>query len=350
MRDDPSLRQLPVAVGGRADQRGVIATCNYVARDFGVRSAMATSQAMQRCPSLIVIRPSMEKYRIASRQILAIYRDYTELVEPLSLDEAYLDVTHCSQHAGSATRIAAEIRARIEATVGITASAGIAPNKFVAKIASDWNKPNGQFVVRPHEVDAFIAALPVKKLFGVGKVTAARLHSLGVHLCADLREWSHVELAKQFGKFGERLYQLCRGIDERSVNPHRERKSVSVEETYPSDLSDARMCAAELDQLIVTLRARIHRADAQAIIHKLFIKIRFADFRQTTVECLASSVDEAMLHTLLRTGLQRHQQAVRLIGAGVRLQEDSEVSEEGQMRLFDRETSVAPNPIGDAQV
>ena len=336
MRDDPSLRHAPIAVGGSANQRGVIATCNYAARDFGVRSAMPTSQAMQRCPSLIVIRPSMEKYRIASRQILAIYRDYTDLVEPLSLDEAYLDVTYCTQHAGSATRIAEEIRARIEATVGITASAGIAPNKFVAKIASDWNKPNGQFVVRPHEVDAFIAALPVKKLFGVGKVTAARLNSLGAQTCADLRQWSSVELAKQFGKFGERLYQLCRGIDERSVNPHRERKSVSVEETYPMDLPDATQCAVELDRLIVTLQARIRRADAQVIIHKLFIKIRFADFRQTTVECLASSVDETVLHTLLKTGLQRHRQSVRLLGVGVRLQEDAEISGQRQMMLFDR--------------
>ncbi|MFT5961158.1 MAG: DNA polymerase-4, partial [Burkholderiaceae bacterium] len=170
MRDDPSLRLLPVAVGGRADQRGVVATCNYEARRFGVHSAMATAQAIQRCPGLVVLRPAMEKYRIASAQILAIYRDYTELVEPLSLDEAYLDVTDTKQHGGSATLIAQEIRARIRATVGITASAGIASNKFIAKIASDWNKPDGQYVVRPHEIDAFVAALPVKKLHGVGKV------------------------------------------------------------------------------------------------------------------------------------------------------------------------------------
>jgi DNA polymerase-4 len=335
MRDDPTLRLLPVAVGGRADQRGVVATCNYVARKFGVHSAMAMSQALQRCPGLIVLRPSMEKYRIASRQILAIYRDYTDLVEPLSLDEAYLDVSNCTQHAGSATRIASEIRARIEATVGITASAGIAPNKFVAKIASDWNKPNGQFLVRPDEIDTFVAALPVKKLFGVGRVTAAKLNSLGAHTCADLRNWSPVELGRQFGKFGERLYQLCRGIDERSVNPHTERKSVSVEETYPIDLPDAAMCTVELDRLVVLLQARISRADAQAHIRKLFIKIRFADFRQTTVECLASSVDEAALYALLETGLQRHRQSVRLLGVGVRLREEVDVVERGQMGLFD---------------
>ena len=321
MRDDPALRLLPVAVGGRSDQRGVVATCNYAARAFGVRSAMATAQALQRCPGLVVLPPAMEKYRIASGQILAIYRDYTELVEPLSLDEAYLDVTHCTQHGGSATRIAQEIRARIEAKVGITASAGIAPNKFVAKIASDWNKPDGQFVVRPHEVDAFVSALPVKKLFGVGKVTAARLNALGAQTCGDLRDWPQFELVRQFGKFGERLYQLCRGIDERAVNPHTERKSVSVEETYSVDLPDAAACTLALDQLIIDLRLRIGRAALTSPICKLFVKIRFADFRQTSVECVAEAVDSATLHALLTTGLQRHLQPVRLLGVGVRLQE-----------------------------
>ncbi|MFL6707735.1 MAG: DNA polymerase IV, partial [Massilia sp.] len=169
MRDNPALREVPLAVGGRADQRGVVATCNYEARRYGIHSAMSTAQAVKLCPDLVVVRPNMEKYRIASRQILAIYGSYTDLVEPLSLDEAYLDVsgsTHCK---GSATLIAQEIRQRIFDTVGITASAGVAPNKFVAKIASDWNKPDGLCLVRPDEVDAFVAALPVKKLHGVGK-------------------------------------------------------------------------------------------------------------------------------------------------------------------------------------
>ncbi len=342
MRDDPALRLLPVAVGGRSDQRGVIATCNYAAREFGVRSAMATAQALQRCPGLIVIAPSMEKYRIASRQILAIYRDYTDLVEPLSLDEAYLDVTHCTRHDGSATRIAQEIRARIEATVGITASAGIAPNKFVAKIASDWNKPNGQFVVRPHEIDAFVAALPVKKLHGVGKVTATRLHALGIESCGDLRAWSQLELLRQFGKFGERLYQLCRGIDERSVNPHSERKSVSVEETYSVDLSDDAACAIALDQLIVALRVRIARANVNVPIHKLFIKIRFADFRHTSVECVAPSVDATMLHALLKIGLSRQRQSVRLLGVGVRLREMED--DAMQLGLFSNGAALSITP------
>ena len=333
MRDDPALRDLPIAVGGRADQRGVVATCNYAARHFGVHSAMATAQAMQRCPGLVVLRPAMEKYRLASQQILAIYRDYTALVEPLSLDEAYLDVSHVTHHGGSATLIAAEIRARIEATVGITASAGIAPNKFVAKIASDWNKPNGQFVVLPHQVDQFVAALPVKKLFGVGKVTASRLNALGAHYCADLRSWSRAELLRHFGKFGERLYTLCRGIDERAVNPSSERKSVSVEETYVTDLADLAACTLELEPLIDLLIGRVQRAEAAPHIHKLFIKIRFADFRQTTVECAAATIDRAVLRGLLKTGFQRHPQAVRLLGAGVRLI-DEEAGGDSQLELF----------------
>ena len=223
MRDDPSLRGRPLAVGGRADQRGVVATCNYEARRFGIHSAMATAQAMKLCPELVVIPPAMEKYRIASSQIMAIYQDYTDIVEPLSLDEAYLDVTDSPHCKGSATLIAQEIRRRIVETVGITASAGVGPNKFVAKIASDWNKPDGLFLVRPEEVDAFVAALPVKKLHGVGKVTAEKLNRLGAQTCADLRGWSLDKLQEHMGSFGVRLYDLSRGIDHREVNTSRER-------------------------------------------------------------------------------------------------------------------------------
>ena len=322
-RDDPALRGRPVAVGGRADQRGVVATCNYEARHFGVRSAMATGQALQRCPGLIVLPPAMEKYRIASRQILAIYGDYTDRVEPLSLDEAYLDVTEAPHCHGSATLMAQEIRARIAATVGITASAGIAPNKFVAKIASDWNKPDGQHVVLPHEVDAFVAALPVKKIFGVGQVTAAKLNRLGAHTCADLRSWSASQLQHHFGKFGTRLFDLVRGIDAREVCPDRERKSISVEETYNVDLPDLDACLAPMLDLIEKLRLRVARNDAAPFVRKLTVKIRFADFRQTSVECVAGVIDATLFAGLLEAGHARGAQPVRLLGVGVRLEEDA---------------------------
>jgi DNA polymerase-4 len=332
MRDDPSLRGRPLAVGGRAEQRGVIATCNYEARRYGIHSAMATAQAVKLCPDLILIPPDMEKYRVASRQIMDIYRDYTDLVEPLSLDEAYLDVTNSPHCKGSATLIAQEIRRRIFETVGITASAGVAPNKFVAKIASDWNKPDGLFLVRPDEVDAFVAALPVKKLFGVGKVTAAKLHRLGAQTCGDLREWNMDKLQQHFGSFGARLHDLCRGIDYREVNPVRERKSISTEETYTPDVPDLAGCLALLPDLYEHLLGRIKRNNAEKFINKLFVKIKFADFQRTTVECVGYAPNMETYRHLMETGWLRASRPVRLLGVGVRLS-DTETVE--QLSLFD---------------
>jgi DNA polymerase-4 len=332
MRDDPSLRGRPLAVGGRQDQRGVVATCNYEARAFGIHSAMPTAQAIKLCPDLLVIPPAMDKYRVASRQITDIYRDYTELVEPLSLDEAYLDVSAATQCKGSATLIAQEIRRRIFETVGITASAGVAPNKFVAKIASDWNKPDGLFLVRPDEVDAFVAALPVKKLFGVGKVTAAKLNKLGAQTCADLRGWTMQELQHHFGSFGARLHDLCRGIDEREVSPSRERKSISTEETYTPDVPDLPACLALLPELYEQLQARIKRAGAEKFVNKLFVKIKFADFQQTTVECVGYAPHIPTFARLMETGWLRASRPVRLLGVGVRLGDAENVE---QLRLFD---------------
>ncbi|MGN6082448.1 DNA polymerase IV [Trinickia sp.] len=333
MRDDPSLRGRPLAVGGRPEHRGVIATCNYEARRFGVHSAMSSALAMRKCPELLIIPPAMEKYRIASRHIMAIYRDYTAMVEPLSLDEAYLDVTSASRCKGSATLMAAEIRERVRETVGVTVSAGVAPNKFVAKIASDWNKPDGLFVVRPHEVDAFVAALPVRKIFGVGKVTAAKLDRLGIETCRDLREWSLVDLHQRFGAFGRRLYDLSRGIDRRAVEPDQERKSISVETTYVTDLQTLDACAAEIRQLAEQLEARIERVGAGAAIRKLYVKIRFADFQRTTVECVAGATDVPTFVALLEKGFARRNRPVRLLGVGVRLEED-DAADRSQFPLF----------------
>lgn len=322
MRDEPSLVGRPVAVGGRAETRGVIAACNYEARAFGVHSAMSTARALQLCPNLILLPPDFERYRNASRQILDIYRDYTPLVEPLSLDEAYLDVTGVERCKGSATLMAQEIRARIHAEVGITASAGIAPNKFVAKVASDWNKPNGQLVVRPDEVDAFVAALPVKKIFGVGKVTAAKLQRCGVQICADLRAWSLAELTQAFGSFGASLHRLCRGVDDRAVRPDRSRKSLSVETTYIADLPDLAACQGALPALVAEFRARFERAREARAVHKAVVKVKFSDFTQTTAECVAHAPDEAVWRALLDSAYARKARPVRLLGVGVRFIED----------------------------
>ena len=335
-RDDPSLRGRPLAVGGRAETRGVIATCNYEARAFGVHSAMATARALQLCPQLILLPPDFERYRAASRTILAIYRDYTALVEPLSLDEAYLDVTGVDRCRGSASLMAQEIRTRIRDEVGITASAGIAPNKFLAKVASDWNKPDGQFVVRPQDVDAFVAALPVKKIFGVGKVTAAKLNRLGVHTCGDLRAWSVADLTHAFGSFGASLYRLCRGIDERPVQPDRVRKSLSVETTYTPDLRDLDALRALLEDF----HRRFERARDRPPVHKAFVKVRFADFSRTTAECVASAPDEAVWLALLDEAHARKPLPVRLLGVGVRFVEGVATPAPAQISLFD----PAPEP------
>lgn len=340
MRDDPTLRGRPLAVGGRPDQRGVVATCNYEARRFGIHSAMPMSQAVRRCPELSIVRPNMEKYRVASRQILNIYRDYTDLVEPLSLDEAYLDVSQSPHHQGSATRIAQAIRARIHAEVGITASAGVAPNKFLAKIASDWHKPDGLFVILPNEVEAFVAALPVARLFGVGKVTAAKLHALGIQTCADMRAWTQPELIQGFGKLGNALYLLCRGIDHRQVMVSVERKSISVEETYNIDLVDLAACRAELPALFESLAVRVERNHATEAIQKLHVKIRFADFHHTSVERIGKTMDLAVFTDLLETGFQRSPQPVRLLGLGVRLADEAPNQNEAlgqQLPLFANE-------------
>ena len=282
---------------------------------------MATARALQLCPRLVLLPPDYARYREASRRILAIYRDYTPLVEPLSLDEAYLDVTGVDRCRGSATLMAQEIRTRIRAEVGITASAGIAPNKFVAKVASDWNKPDGQFLVAPEEVDAFVAALPVKKIFGVGRVTAAKLARLGVATCGELRAWSLADLAREFGSFGAVLHRLCRGIDERPVRPDRIRKSLSVETTYVQDLPDLAACRAALPALIGEFRRRFERAREARPVHKAVVKIKFADFSQTTAECVSAAPDEGVWLGLLEEGWARKRRAVRLLGVGVRFGE-----------------------------
>ncbi|MAY03646.1 MAG: DNA polymerase IV [Gammaproteobacteria bacterium] len=321
IRDDPSLRGLPVAVGGDPGKRGVIATCNYEARKYGVHSAMASATARRQCPDLIIIPPSKDKYREASKQMHAIFRDYTSLIEPLSLDEAFLDVSHSESCQGSATLIAREIRQRVRNEMQITLSAGIAPNKFLAKIASDWNKPDGQHVVTPDQVDEFISGLPVRKIYGVGKVTAEKMQRLGIERCADLQALSKSELVQDFGSFGERLYQLCRGIDERPVVSSHPRKSVSVEQTYEKDLPSVEHCLAELPLLCEKLQERINRVSEEISIAKLFVKLKFNDFIATTVEQTAQEMDMYLLQQLCETGFRRGNKPVRLLGIGIRVRE-----------------------------
>jgi len=319
MRDDPSLRGKAIAVGGQADRRGVISTCNYEAREFGVHSAMASATAQRLCPDLIIVPGNMEAYRKASQSMREIFFDYTDLVEPLSLDEAYLDVSECKQCRGSATLIAEEIRQRIYEAIDIRVSAGVAPNKFLAKVASDWNKPNGLCVVPPDQVESFILPLPVKKLPGVGKVSAEKLKRVGVETCGDLRPFTIYELNDQFGSFGQRLFDLCRGKDERKVSPSRRRKSLSVENTYNKDLPDLDHCLEKLPALFVELKSRIQHLDAAYQIQKAFVKVKFDDFTTTTLERAGTGARVSDYREMMSDAVQRQSRPVRLLGIGVRL-------------------------------
>ncbi|MBD2838222.1 DNA polymerase IV [Pseudomonas sp. JM0905a] len=321
MRDDPSLAGKPLAVGGSPDKRGVVATCNYDARAYGVRSAMPMRTAVKLCPDLTIVRPRMDVYKAVSRQIHQIFRDYTEIIEPLSLDEAYLDVSDSPHFNGSATRIAQEIRRRVASELHITVSAGVAPNKFIAKIASDWRKPDGMFVVTPDQVDEFVAALPVSKLHGVGKVTAEKMARLGIRTCADLRDWNKLALAREFGSFGDRLYNLARGQDDRIVQVDSRRQSISVENTYDQDLPNLDACLEQLPALLDELLGRIARLDSSYKPDKPFVKLKFHDFTQTTLEQAGARRDLDSYRQLLSSAFARGDKPVRLIGVGVRLQD-----------------------------
>lgn len=319
MRDNPEWRDVPLAIGGSSDRRGVIATCNYVARKYGVRSAMATATAKRLCPNLIVTPPNMNKYREASEVMRNVFTRYTSLVEPLSLDEAYLDVSESADFQGSATRIAENIRSEIHTKLGITVSAGVSNSKFLAKVASDWNKPNGLYVIPPEQVDAFVLNLAVNKIPGVGKVTAAQLNRRGIHTCADIRKLSLIQLEESFGKFGTRLHHLAKGIDNRPVSTSRERKSVSVENTYAQDLIDEEACLAKLDDLLLSLKARLTKLPSNSVIEKAFVKIKFSDFSQTTLERAGTKPTYEVYRTLMKDALARKSLPVRLLGIGTRL-------------------------------
>lgn len=334
MRDNPSLSSVPLAIGGRSDRRGVIATCNYSARKFGVRSAMSTAHALKLCPHLTVVPGSMAKYKEVSQQIMSIFLDYTDVIEPLSLDEAFLDVTGSEHCHGSATLIAEEIRSRVETEVGITISAGIAPNKFLAKIASDWNKPNGIYVIKPEQVEGFLLSLPVKKISGVGDKTAQKMAQIGIVTCLDLRAKSLIELVERFGKFGKRLFELARGIDHRPVKTSRIRKSISVEHTYPTDLQNIESCLSQLPVLIEELETRYNKYKETRLVAGVVVKIKFFDFVQTTAENTVVKPDISHFRQLLCDAYSRGERPVRLIGVGYRLKDDKQ-GQPFQLSLID---------------
>ena len=277
-RDNPELRGRPVVVAWTG-KRSVVCAASYEARPFGIHSAMPASRAERLCPEAIFVPPDFTRYRAVSRQVREIFERHTDLIEPLSLDEAYLDVTANKQDIPTATEVARHIRSTIKEETDLNASAGVAPNKFLAKIASDWRKPNGMFVIQPHEIEDFLTPLAVRKLPGVGKATESRLHELGIETVGQLRERHLQELAHRFGKFGHRLYHLARGIDNNPVKPNRLRKSLSTETTFEDDRQLEQLLPV-FDHLVEKLWGQLDPEGREP--QTVFIKLKTHDFRNYT--------------------------------------------------------------------
>ena len=320
-RDNPDYRGKPIAVGGSPEGRGgVVATASYEARKYGVRSAMSSKKAKQLCPALIFVYPRFAVYQEVSREIRMIFHRYTDIIEPLSLDEAFLDVTSDKQNIGSAIEIATQIRKAINGELHLTASAGVSINKFVAKIASDMNKPNGLTFIGPSKIESFMETLPVEKFFGVGKVTAQKMKNMGLHIGADLKRLSEDELTKHFGKTGSFFYKIVRGRDDREVQPHRETKSVGAEDTFPYDLETLDEMVVELEKIASTLQNRLEKHQLKG--RTITLKIKYSDFKQVTrSHSFASPADgkDLLLNTakdlLIASGLDDVK--IRLLGISV---------------------------------
>lgn len=335
-RDNPALRGKPVAVGG-SQARGVVAAASYEARAFGVHSAMPSVTARRKCPELIFVPPRFEVYRAVSLQIREIFADYTPLIEPLSLDEAYLDVTENLKGMEIATEIATEIRARIKAATGLNSSAGISYNKFLAKMASDLNKPNGQAVITPKNGPAFVENLPVKKFHGVGPATAEKMHRLGIDTGADLKERSLDELIDHFGKAGPYFYGIARGIDNRHVRPDRVRKSVGAEDTFQHDVFVYGVAREGLQPLIEKVWTYCEGNGIGA--KTVTLKVKYADFTQitrsrTTSALIASLPDLEQIVYQLLAAIFPTEKGIRLLGVTLSSLERSVRETDTQLALF----------------
>ncbi|WP_093317979.1 DNA polymerase IV [Thorsellia anophelis] len=337
MRENPHYKTLPLAIGGPPDKRGVISTANYIARQFGVKSAMATGQAIKLCPNLIILPGRINFYKQVSEQIHEIFRRYTNLIEPLSLDEAYLDVTNSRVFDGSATLIAQDIRKAIYDELNLTASAGVASLMFLAKIASDINKPNGQFVITPNEVNSFIEGLELRKIPGIGKVTAEKLKILGFKTCLDIKKSNLPFLVQKFGKLGISMWNKAHGIDDREVVSDRVRKSISVEKTLNEDIYDWKEFTHHFDILYRELEQRINRNDAIQLIRKINVKIKFEDFKQTTLEMVSSELNYLAYMDLSKRVWdgRRNMRGVRTIGLGTILSAKEPIEKQQLSLMFD---------------
>lgn len=318
-RDNPALRGKPVAVGGNSE-RGVVAAASYEARKYGVRSAMPSRMAAKLCPNLIFTKHRFDVYKDVSQQIREIFQEYTDLVEPLSLDEAFLDVTENKMNLKSAIYIAREIKKKIYSTTDLIASAGVSVNKFLAKIASDMDKPDGLYIIMPDEVEAFVEKLPIEKFYGVGKATQVKMERLGIKTGLDLKKLTKIELANTFGKFGQYLYDVARGTDNRPVKPDRIRKSFSIERTYDKDLNDRESVLEALSVLCSKLGESLSKREIKG--KTLNLKLRYADFTTLTRSKSLTGYfnEQELLHALsleLIEELIGEEKGIRLLGVGL---------------------------------
>lgn len=342
-RDYPEYRGKPIVVGGGPEGRGgVVATASYEARKFGIHSAMPSKQAQQLCPHALFVRPRFDAYKEVSRKIREIFHRYTDLVEPLSLDEAYLDVTTDKLNVGSALEIAAQIKTAIKEELQLTASAGVSINKFVAKIASDINKPDGLKFIGPSSIEAFMETLPVEKFFGVGKVTAEKMKRMGLHTGADLKKQTEAQLTASFGKVGRFYYNIVRGIDNREVQPHRKTKSLGAEDTFSFDLVTLEEMEVQLDKIALLVYERLQKNKLAG--RTVTLKIKYSDFKQITRnKSFAAPVSD--LDTIMNTARQLLEatdpdgKKIRLLGISLSNFEQPEVLQSphtipGQLTLF----------------
>jgi len=350
-RDNPALKGKPVIVGGRPERRGVVAACSYEARKFGIHSAMPSSRAVKLCPKAVFLSPRFDAYRQASQKINRVFHEFTELIEPLSLDEAYLDVTEYAASRGSATDVARDIKQRIKAEVNLTASAGVSYNKFLAKIASDMDKPDGLYVIRPEAAEGFIEKLEIRKFFGIGKVTEKKMHALGIFHGADLKKYSKIQLQTQFGSSGDYYFNIARGIDERPVRAHRERKSVGQETTFENNLSDKKQIWETLQGIAESLESTMEKKDLFA--RTVTLKVRYSDFQLITRSKTSDPAIRAKQELLsvlpeLLKKTEVGKRPIRLIGITLanllapadliqsdsEIQDDSSTNESNQLGLF----------------
>ena len=340
-RDFPELRGKPLVVGGSPDGRGVVATASYEARKFGIKSAMSARQAIQLCPTAVFVKPRFEAYKAVSVHIRQIFRRYTDLIEPLSLDEAYLDVSTDKLNIGSALEIAKQIKKAIQDELQLTASAGVSNSKFVAKIASDMNKPDGLTFIGPSKIEAFMEQLPVEKFFGVGKVTANKMKGMNINTGGDLKKLSEQQLIHHFGKAGRFYYKIVRGIDERAVQAHRIAKSSGAEDTFSYDLTTLKEMHIELDKLADRVANRLERQNLQG--RTITLKVKFSDFKQITRN-LSFLKPVSDFQTIYDSAVKLLEQAniedkaVRLLGISLsnfgEQQLSSPAGAEGQLSLF----------------